>query len=269
MRIRDLFEKYGQEDVKIVASYILDKSYGQILAEANNEVAIGDLAAIVEVLEKIEDGIPIQYALGRWEFYSREYLVNPNVLIPRRETELLCEFVLAEGLKGKKVLDIGTGSGAIAITLALEEPSCQVCASDISKAALEVAKSNASRLEADIKLYESDLFENIYDKFDIVVSNPPYISQADYDDLDELLYFEPKNALLAGDKGYEIYQRIIDKLPDYLNDGGKVFFEIGYDQGNVLKAMLLEKGFVDIYVHKDYGNIDRIIEGCYKKGSDI
>lgn len=259
MKIRDFLDSHAEEDVKIVFSYLLDLSYGDLMKKLDMDLDEDIKLQAVDVFEKIETGIPIQYALGKWDFYGRTFKVDENVLIPRPETELLVESILHEGIKNKKILDIGTGSGAIAISLSLKEPQADVWACDISKKALANAIDNAKNLHARVNFLFSDLFENVEGKFDIIVSNPPYISEEDYRHLDEKLYYEPKTALLGGVKGYEIYERIINDLAEFLNPGGRVFFEIGYDQKDVLFELLGNKGFTDIKAKKDYGQKYRVI----------
>lgn len=264
MKIRDYFTKYDKDTTRIVLSYMLDKSYSEVVYNQDFDVESDLAEKIDEVFVKIEQGYPIQYALKRWNFYGRDFQVDEDVLIPRRETELLVELVLKEGIVDRKVLDIGTGSGAIAITLKLEEPDAVVSASDISQKAIKKAISNAELMGANVDFIESDLFENIKGKFDYIVSNPPYISQKDYDNLENLLYFEPKNALLGGELGYEIYEKIIEQAKDFLNLDGKIFFEIGFDQAEIVSNLLEESGFSNIKVHRDYGGYDRIVEGTNK-----
>lgn len=264
MTIRDLLKEYKIEDVKIVMAYLLDLSFGSVMNSLDLEIEEEVLAKALDALNKHKEGLPIQYAIGKWDFYGRTFKINQDVLIPRPETELLVEEILKEDLKDKSILDIGTGSGAIAISLALEAKDAKITASDISIKALEIAKLNAKDLCASVEFIESDLFENINEKFDIIVSNPPYISQKDYDNLDSELFFEPRRALLGGQNGYEIYERIVKGLKNHLKDGGKVLFEIGYDQGIIVKGLLEDEGFTDLKVIKDYGGKDRIVMGSLK-----
>lgn len=264
MKIRDLLETYPKDEVKIVLAYLLDMTFGQVLSSGAMLLTPEIETKAISILDKIKSGYPIQYAIGLWDFFGRTFKVNPGALIPRPETELLVEHVLASGVKGKKILDIGTGTGAIAITLALEEKEAKVWAIDISHEALGLAKDNALDLSAKVNFIHSDLFENIKEKFDVLVSNPPYISQEDYEKLDTKLFYEPKTALLGGKLGYEIYEKIIDQAPLYLNEAGKIFFEIGYDQGRVVKDKLESKGFVNVQVIKDYGDIDRLVKAQWK-----
>lgn len=262
MKIKEAFEKFGPERAKIALSYIMDVTYSNLLSRKDEDLDKETLEKLEQVIALCDMGLPIQYAIGYWDFYGRTFALSPDVLIPRPETEILCEKILSDGIKDKKVLDIGCGSGAIAISLKLEEESARLFASDISIKALDMARENARRLSADVSFIHSDLFDNISGKFDVIVSNPPYISQSDYDKLDSLLYEEPKLALLAGEKGYEIYERIIESCRGYLNLGGRIYFEIGYDQARVVKQMLETKGFCKVEIIKDYGGHDRIVVGC-------
>lgn len=256
-KIKDYLEKDGDR-AKTILSYILDKNYTFIRSNLEYELDRDHVEKIEEVYRKLESGLPLQYAIGRWEFFGREFEVNQDVLIPRPETEILVDLILKEDLSDKEILDIGTGSGAIAISLDLESKA-RVSACDISKKALEVAASNAKRLGAEVKFIQSDLFENIDKKFDIIVSNPPYISEQEYESLEKDLFYEPKTALVGGKKGYEIYESIIDQSRAYLKAGGQIFFEIGYDQKDVVSKALSDKGFTDIKCIKDYNGFDRII----------
>lgn len=259
MKIRDFLNSYPKEDVKIVFSYLLNLNYGDIIKRLDDDLDEKLEEKAEGIFHKMKRGLPIQYAIGQWDFYGRTFLVDKRALIPRPETELLVETILNDGIKNKKILDIGTGSGAIAISLSLEDHSSEVWASDISKEALELACQNAKKLGANVEFIQSDLFENVVEKYDLVVSNPPYISEKDYLNLDEKLFFEPKMALLGGDMGYEIYEKIIDDLDRFLKPAGKVYFEIGYDQKDILFKLLANKGFKNIKCIRDYGQKDRII----------
>ncbi len=262
MKVKDAFEKFGPERAKIALAYIMDVSYSYLMAKKEEVLDEYTLGQLEEVINLCDQGLPIQYAIGYWDFYGRTFALSQDVLIPRPETEILCEKILSDGIKEKKVLDIGCGSGAIAISLKLEEKTARLYASDISVKALDISRKNAKRLSADVNFIHSDLFENILGKFDVIVSNPPYISQKDYDNLDEILYEEPKLALLAGEKGYEIYEKIVRSCRDYLNDGGRVYFEIGYDQGPIVKQLLEEEGFSKVEIIKDYAGHDRVVAAC-------
>ena len=219
-----------------------------------------------DVLEKfsemladyIVDYRPIEYILGYTYFYGNKIKVNENVLIPRDETEELVEKALLYIGKNSKVLDLCTGSGAIAISLKKERSDIDVFASDISKAALSVSEENARYNNVNIKFYEGDLLEPFIgkEKFDVIVSNPPYISK-DYK-LNEIVEHEPKIALFADDNGLSNYKKIIQDLDKVLNKGGTILFEIGYDQAKDVKNLLF-KEFTDIEIIQDYNKLDRIV----------
>lgn len=259
MKIREALDKFGKEEARIALAYIMNISFGQLMVRKDEDLDSKIFSRLEEVMDLYDKGLPIQYAIGFWDFYGRTFKVSPDVLIPRPETELLCEKILSDGISGKKVLDIGCGSGAIAVTLSLEEENAIVYASDISEEALRIAMENSERLSATVSFFHSDLFDDINGKYDVIVSNPPYINQRDYEKLDNLLYHEPKLALLAGEKGYEIYERIIASSKNYLEDGGRIYFEIGYDQGNIVKRLLENEGFSNVQLIKDYGGNDRIL----------
>ena len=256
-KIGDYLIKDGDR-AKIILSYVLDKNSTYITTNFDQDLDIESVKQIDDIYQKLDQGQPLQYAIGRWDFFGRDFLVDPSVLIPRPETEILVDLILKEDLENKRILDIGTGSGAIAISLALES-SAQVTASDISIEALQTAKTNAKRLGAQVKFIESDLFENIDDKFDIIVSNPPYISEEEYKTLDKDLFYEPKTALVGGEIGSEIYEKIVKQLRNYLNEGGQIYFEIGYDQKEPVSKRLEDFGFSQVECIKDYNGFDRII----------
>jgi len=258
MEIGSFIEELDLNEAKIILSYILDESPGTISRRLKDRVEKDVYYEFKDIKEKRLAGYPLQYAIGKWNFYGYDFIVDEGVLIPRPETELLVEKILAEDLTDKKILDIGTGSGAIALALDLESKG-QVKAVDISKRALRIARKNNEILGGQVDFILSDLFENVDEKFDIIVSNPPYISEKDYLNLEEELYYEPKIALYGGKKGYEIYEKIIDRARDYLTEDGKIYLEIGYDQKDYLVNYLENNGFGKVETYKDYNNFDRII----------
>ncbi|MDL2292878.1 peptide chain release factor N(5)-glutamine methyltransferase [Acholeplasma sp. OttesenSCG-928-E16] len=230
-----------QKEVEAVKFLLLEMSllsnaefYLRYKTEAPDELVIKYLEAVDDYL--INDK-PIQHILGYSYFYGRKFNINENAFIPRLETEELVENVLLvfdEYFKEKKdktkVLDLGTGSGAISITLSLEEESLEVYASDISIKALEVAKKTAEDLNGNVKFINSDWFSNINDKFDIIVSNPPYIPNQE--DLDPIVRKDPSLALFGGSDGLDFYQKILSEAKDYLNDYSLIAFEHGDKQAD-------------------------------------
>ena len=222
-----------------------------------------EMSKIMNAVEKRLKHIPLGYIFGKSYFFGREFRVDENVLIPRQDTEILIEKI-CDDIKSKKenvsVLDIGTGSGAIAITIQ-KETGANVMAVDVSDGALEIAKHNANKLEADVEFVKSNLFENVKGQFDFIVSNPPYIESSVIETLDdEVKLNEPILALDGGEDGLDFYRKIVEQSPKYLNKGGKLYFEIGYNQADALKQLMKDK-FKNVCVYKDYGNNDRVVVG--------
>ena len=222
-----------------------------------------EISKIMDAVEKRLKHIPLGYIFGKSYFYGREFKVDENVLIPRQDTEILIEKI-CEDIRSKRksvsVLDIGTGSGAIAITIQ-KETGANVSAVDVSDGALEISKQNAKELEANVNFIKSDLFENVAGKFDFIVSNPPYIETSVIETLDdEVKLNEPVLALDGGEDGLDFYRKIVQDAPKYLNKGGMLYFEIGYNQADALKNLMKDK-FKNILVYKDYGDNDRVVVG--------
>lgn len=214
-------------------------------------------------IKELESGIPVQYIVGNVDFYGYTFKVNKNTLIPRFETELLVEKTIKYINKyfnnEIKILDIGTGSGCIAITLNKLLDNSRVTAVDISKNALDVARENSKINNTDVNFIESDVFSNINDKYDVIISNPPYISY-DEDIMDVVYNNEPHMALHADDNGLYFYDKILMECRKYLNDRFFIAFEIGYKQGNDI-INIINKYFdnVNISLEKDYSGRDRFI----------
>jgi len=252
---------YDRLEAEWVVTLALSKD--RISEVLNLELNDADINRIDNVLLQRISGKPLAYIIGDAEFYGRNFVVNENVLIPRPETELLVDKLVQDINKSKaklNVLDLCTGSGAIGITIALETNTNVLC-SDISEGAIKVAERNNNNLNANIKLIQSDLFAEIFEKFDIIVSNPPYIKSEDVLSLDkEVRDFEPHLALDGGDSGLDFYKKIISEAPNYLKPNGKLYFEIGIGQSEDVKE-LMKNDFENIEVIKDYNKIDRVIIG--------
>ncbi len=212
---------------------------------------------------------PLQYILGYTEFYGRRYNVTQSVLIPRPETEQLIELIIEQN-KDKSnlaILDIGTGSGNIPITLAKELAGCDVVSIDIANNALEIAKENAelNNVDGNLKLTEQTVFDDsIYElgKFDIIVSNPPYVSKNDFNGLqNEIRDFEPNVALTDNGDGFKFYKRISKVAKALFKEKGQLYFEVGIDMAKDVKEIMEERGLKNIKIVKDYSGIERIVYG--------
>ena len=251
---------------KLLLAFVLKKEKEYLLINDNKELFEKEEKEYEEVINRLINGEPLQYIIGKQEFMGLEFEVNKNVLIPRADTEILVEEVIEIiGKKELKVLDLCTGSGAIAVSLAKKINDIEVTASDISLNALETAKKNALLNDVVVNFKYSDLFENIEETFDIIVSNPPYIETEVIKTLNKDVQNEPLIALDGGKDGLDIYRRIINDAYKYLNENGTLALEIGYNQKEQVVRLLKESGkYTDIYSKTDLGGNDRIVI-CKKK----
>lgn len=210
--------------------------------------------------------IPLQYLTGEQEFMGIPFKVTPDVLIPRQDTEVLVEEALKYLKPGQKVLDMCTGSGCIAISLKSFVPEADVTAVDISEGALAVAKENSEKNELPVTLIHSDLFCQVSDKYDMIVSNPPYIPSAVIETLmPEVREHEPMQALDGTEDGLYFYEKITLDSVLFLKEGGMLLYEIGHDQGQAVSAMMVEAGYEDVRVIKDLAGLDRVVVGRRKE----
>ena len=203
---------------------------------------------------------PVSKILGYRSFWGRDFEINENVLDPRGDTETLIELIL--DCKFENMLELGTGSGAIAITVLAERPEVTCVATDVSEYALKTASKNSKRhgVESRLKLLHSNWFEKISGSFDVIVSNPPYISSEEYAQLSaEVVKYDPKISLTLGGDGLEAYREILSRALEKLSKNGHIFLEIGYTQANAVGHLFREAGFQQIKVHKDLGSRDRVI----------
>ena len=227
------------ESLSFVYRSLKNLSFTDFVIALQQEVTEEEKRFVEEIYTKLAAHIPAQYIIGHAEFFGMQLKVDERVLIPRPETEELVELILAENPKNNlKVLDIGTGSGAIALALAKNRPDWSVTAADISQDALNLAMENAKAQDLNLLFIKSDCFSEISAKYDIIVSNPPYISREDKEEVGlNVLHSEPHLALFADEDGLAIYRRIAEDSKDYLNDGGKIYLEIGYKQGQSVPAL--------------------------------
>ena len=239
---------------KIERSYYYVHGEEDITQDAQKEYEIA--------VQKRAEHIPLQYIIGEQEFMGLRFKVNSNVLIPRQDTETLVEQVLKIVKPGMKVLDLCTGSGCVLISVLKNALELTGMGSDISKTALLVAKENAKLHEVDAEWVRSDLFDNITETFDVIMANPPYIPTGEILSLmPEVRDFEPENALDGGADGLDFYRKITEQVKDYLNPGGYVYMEIGYDQGEAVSELMRNAGFTEVEVIKDLARNDRVVKG--------
>ena len=228
----------------------------------NDEITGEQLAEYESVLKKRAEHIPLQYIIGETEFMGLPFKVNSSVLIPRQDTETLVEEALKVAKPGMKVFDMCTGSGCIIISILHHGKELEGYASDISRHAINVAKENAKLNHVAVSFETGDLFDHIKGKYDIIVSNPPYIRTEEIAKLmPEVQNFEPFDALDGKEDGLFFYRRIVEQAGGYLNPGGYLLFEIGYDQGEDVSELMKQTGFKDVRVIKDLAGNDRVVTG--------
>jgi len=262
----EILKKYNIDEAYLKAKILLEYELGvkneYLIIHYEDEVEIKNLEKYKLDLQKLVNGFPIQYITNNQEFFGLNFYVDENVLIPQPDTELLIEEVIniAQKMEKPKILDMCTGSGAIAISIA-KNINAEIYASDISKKALNISKVNAKKNNIDIKFIESNMFSKIDKKFDIIVSNPPYIETNTIQLLSDEVKNEPKIALDGGEDGLNFYRILAKECKKYLNNSGILAVEIGYNQKEKVLKIFQENGLKDLYSKKDYGNNDRIIIG--------
>ncbi|MFR8548028.1 MAG: peptide chain release factor N(5)-glutamine methyltransferase [Lachnospiraceae bacterium] len=256
-------------DAWLLMEYVTGISRAIFLAQRRSRMSEADCGRYRSLLRKRGSHIPLQHLTGEQEFMGFSFAVNEHVLIPRQDTELLAEEALRYLRPGMRVLDLCTGSGCIAVSLAKLCPGIHVDAADISQEALAVARENASRLGADVCFVQSDLFSALSGTYDMIVSNPPYIRTEVIGTLsEEVRLHEPHLALDGMEDGLYFYRRIIDQSPVYLRSGGRLLFEIGYDQGKQVLDLFETAGYRENRVLRDLAGLDRVVLGK-RAGGDI
>lgn len=250
-------------EARILLAFVLGVPRERLIAHPDTPVPTPARTWFADLVQRRAAQEPMPYLLGAREFYGRTFDVSPSVLVPRPETELLVDEALEaiRDLDAPRVLDLGTGSGCIAITLALEHPGAKVTAVDVSDAALQVARDNAQRLRADVRWLQGSWFEPLArdERFDLIVGNPPYVAPGDPHL--EALRYEPKIALVSEEQGLKDLRAIAKVAPTYLVDGGWLLLEHGYDQGDALRALLKGAGFEQVITQHDAEGRDRLAIG--------
>jgi release factor glutamine methyltransferase len=250
----------ARRDAELLMTHVTGLSRAELLTHPERELTERQSNHYQAAILRRAQHEPVQHILGTQEFYGRDFIVNRLVLIPRPETEHLVETALALRPEPKRILDIGTGSGILAITLALELANATVTATDISAAALAVAQKNAQQagMEARVRFVASDLFAALgEERFDCIVSNPPYVGMSEVLE-PQVRDYEPPTALYAGEDGMAIYHRLIPAAVEHLEPGGRLLLEIGHGQSDALHAVLAQSGFEEICFVDDLQGIPRV-----------
>jgi release factor glutamine methyltransferase len=250
-------------DAEVLLAFVLDRPRAHLRAWPERTLAPAEAERFLALVQRGARGEPVAYLTGHREFWSLDLLVTPAVLIPRPETERLVELALAAIPAGApwRIADIGTGSGAVALALAGERPAARIVATEVSQAALAVARENARRLGiANVEWCCGDLCAPLAgERYDLIVSNPPYVAAAD-PHLAALRY-EPPGALAAGADGLDVIRRLVLEARAHLTPGGMLLFEHGYDQGEAARGLLAAAGYHRMHTHQDAGGRDRVSDG--------
>ncbi len=256
------------EHARLLLEFCCGTDRNTLLVHGDRRVSAEEYDRYQDCIEKRRKRIPLQYITGEQAFMGLTFQVDQNVLIPRQDTEILVEEVMRRLHDGMRILDLCTGSGCILLSLLHYSNGCTGVGTDLSGAALQTARENAGRVPGtDVTWIQSDLFENIdtAERFDIIVSNPPYIRTDVIDTLmPEVKDYEPHPALDGKEDGLYFYREIIAQAGAYLNPEGMLFFEIGYDQGEAVRKLMEEAGYREVEVVKDYAGLDRVVYGEYR-----
>ena len=246
-------------DAREMLAHIMEENALMLRMNAHRELPEDKLAAYEEMIQRREAREPMQYILGSAGFMGLDFHVEPGVLCPRPDTEILCEEAIRRIRPGDRVLDIGTGSGALSVSVAHHAKGCSVTAVDVSDTALRVAAGNAKANGADVRFVKSDCFTALCGEvFDVIVSNPPYISREEMETLMPEVTREPELALFGGEDGLDFYRRICREAPAYLKMGGCLLFEIGWQQKDDVSALL--RAYIgEPFALKDYGDNWRVV----------
>ncbi len=253
----------GITDYEIDAGYLMEyvtgMNYAGYFLHKNDSMPIEQYEKYREVVQKRKMRIPLQHITGEQEFMGLMFRVSSDVLVPRQDTETLVEHVLPY-VKGKSVLDMCTGSGCIAVSLKKLGDAAVCEAADLSEKALKIASYNIAHNNVEVTLIQSDMFENIHKKYDMIVSNPPYIPKKVIEELEpEVKEHEPYMALEGGDDGLSFYRILSKEAKNYLRESGRLVMEIGYDQAQAVTDLLIQEGYQNVEVIKDLSGNDRVV----------
>src|ERR1043166_534414 len=265
------FTKHKIESPRLNAehliAHVLKMSRLELYLEFETKLNEQELSQLRDLVRRRGQGEPLQHLLGTVEFCGQTFLCDKRALVPRPETEELVELVISEtgNRKPERIVDVGTGSGIIALSLAAKFPEAKVVAVDVSEDALSLARENAARLGFTdrVQFHKSDLLENFSERFDLIVANLPYVSMQDRQSLAREVLHDPDVALFAGEKGDELVRRLIEQAPAHLKPGGLLALEIGINQAEGLTEFLRQKNYQDIEAKKDYSGIARFVLAKY------
>ncbi|MBX3677193.1 MAG: peptide chain release factor N(5)-glutamine methyltransferase [Rhodocyclaceae bacterium] len=247
-------------EARLLLCHVLGASHAELEAHAEAKVSLHDTARFHELAARRATGEPLAYLTGHREFYGLDFQVTPAVLIPREETELLVD--VARETPARRILDLGTGSGCLAIAVAKHLPQAEVTAVDASAAALEVARENAARHGVAVRFLQGDWFAPLAgERFELILANPPYVAEGDAHLSQGDVRFEPRSALAAGPDGLDDIRRIVAAASTHLEPDGELWFEHGYDQAQAVEALLAGAGFVGIGHLRDLAGIVRVTGG--------
>jgi len=262
-------DKNGIEDARLNAEHLLTYALGKkkrldLYLEFDRPLSDAEREPLRDLVRQRIQGVPLQHLLGTAEFHGREFLCDARALVPRPETEQLVDLALQSKIENResKILDVGTGSGVIAITLALALPEASVTAIDASSDALALARENATRLGATVTFVEGDLFPSEPEKFALIVANLPYIPSDEIPTLSREVQRDPHSALDGGADGLDLVRRLIEQAIPRLEPGAKMLLEIGHDQAATVAEIFAAHGYREIAIHKDYPGIERFVSAA-------
>ncbi len=268
-----IYDSYEREEAEMIARIVFEDVFdlkpSNIVIDADKEFSLEKNDKLTHIIQRLKNNEPVQYVTGKAFFYGNEFIVNQSVLIPRPETEELVQLILqSTSNKKQNILDIGTGSGCIAISIKENLLDAEVHATDISEKALELAKRNSEKLKQQIHFAQSDILqlENPFNiQFDIIISNPPYITESEKSSLDKnVIEFEPHESLFAiGDDALIFYRKIIEFANKFLNEDGQLFFEVNQQYGKEVVKLFTENNFRNIELKKDINGNDRMVKAFF------
>ncbi len=251
-------------DARLLLEFVCHTNRNDLLAHGDREVSETEVKQYEAFIRRRASGEPLQYITGEQDFMGLTFKTHESTLIPRQDTECLVEEVMMHLHDGMRILDMCSGSGCILLSLLKYSNDCVGVGAELQPSAVALARKNAERLGIEATFVESDLFSQVEGRYDLIVSNPPYIESQVIETLDrEVREHEPMSALDGGADGLDFYRRITDEAREYLSRGGMIFFEIGYNQAEAVSELLRLNGYIDIVVKKDLAGLERVVYATY------